>query len=319
MCYSAQVEQSYRTYMRMLNVDIDFDSFLDLFVLRLDDDSIKIPKAMEANFDTPDSPIEVRIKVAIDQYRNRTRAKLETALFAQKKRLADAERILASRQTKKALEDQRIATDKISWHTRKLADLGRTELKDRDSRIFPMWYAPVVIHENGRRLLRPMRYTCRLNGKPENYDHRYPGTYNARRDNLQGFWKGVFGKHHALTIASSFYENVALHDFERRTLREGEKQQNVVLHFNPRSSTPMFVACLWDQWEAPGRRSLYSFAAITDEPPQEVAAAGHDRCIIPLEPSAIEAWLNPYAEDANVLDGLLDRRERPYYEHKLAA
>lgn len=305
--------------MRMLNTNIDFDAFLDLFVLRLEDESIKIPKAMEANFDNPASPIEERIKDAIDQYRARTRAKLETALFAQKKRLADAERILATKQTKKALEDQRIATDKIAWNTRKLSDLGRTELRDSDSRIFPMWYAPLVTHENGHRVLRPMRYTCRLNGKPENYDVRYPGTYNARRDILQGFWKGVFDKNHAVTIASSFYENVALHDFERRPLREGEKQQNVVLHFNPRSSPPMFLACLWDRWEAPGKRSLYSFAAITDEPPEEVAAAGHDRCIIPLAPPAIKAWLNPHGEGAAFLDGLLDQRERPYYEHRLAA
>ena len=95
MCYSAMVEESYRTYVRMLRSEIDFDAFLELFVLRLEDDSIKIPKAMEANFDTPASPVEKRIKDAIDQYRAKTRTKLETALFAQKKRLADAERILA--------------------------------------------------------------------------------------------------------------------------------------------------------------------------------------------------------------------------------
>ena len=319
MCYSAMVEQDFRLYKRMLHSDIDFDAFLDLFVLRLEDDAIKIAKAMEANFDSPASPIEERIKDAIDQYKAKTRAKLETALFAQKKRLADAQRLLATKTTKKALEDQRIAKDKIAWNSRKLSDLSRTDLRDSDSRIFPMWYAPVVIHENGRRVLRPMRYTCRLNGKPEHYDVRYPGTYNARRDNLQGYWKGVFGKNHAVTIASSFYENVALHDFERRPLRQGEKQQNVVLHFNPRSAAPMTVACLWDHWKAPGKRDLYSFAAITDGPPPEVSETGHDRCIIPLQPSAVTAWLNPFAEDNAALDGLLDRRERPYYEHRLAA
>lgn len=319
MCYSAMVEQDYRLYKRTLHSDIDFEAFLDLFVLRLEDDSIRIPKAMEANFDSPQSPIEERIKDAIEQYRAKTRAKLETALFAQKKRLADAERTLATKTIGRALENQRIATDKIVWNSSKLADLGRTDLRDIDSRIFPMWYAPIVTNESGHRVLRPMRYTCRLNGKPENYDRRYPGTYNARRDNLQGFWKGVFGRNHALTIASSFYENVALHDFERRSPREGEKPQNVILHFNPQTAAPMLVACLWDRWEAPGKRSLYSFAAITDEPPPEVAQAGHDRCIIPLQLSAVDAWLNPIVEDRAVLDRLLDRRERPYYEHQLAA
>ena len=52
MCYSAMVEQDYKLYVRMLRSDIDYDAFLDLFVLRLEDDSIKIPKAMEANFDS---------------------------------------------------------------------------------------------------------------------------------------------------------------------------------------------------------------------------------------------------------------------------
>src|SRR5471030_499133 len=111
MCYSAMVEQDYRLYKRMLHADIDFDAFLDLFVLRLKDDSIKIPRAMEANFDTPKSPIEWRIKAEIERYRAKMCIKYETALFAQKKRLADSERILATKQTKKALEDTRIATD----------------------------------------------------------------------------------------------------------------------------------------------------------------------------------------------------------------
>ncbi len=41
----------------------------------------------------------------------------------------------------------------------------------------------------------------------------------------------------------------------------------------------MPLACLWDRWSKEGEPDLYSFAAITDEPPPEVAAAGHDRCL----------------------------------------
>jgi len=314
------VEQSFKTHQRMMQAQPDFGAFEELFTRRLEDDSVKIGRAMEANFDGPSSPAEGRIKALIDKYRAKARNKMETALFAQRKRLADAERVLATKQTKKALEDQRIATDKIAWNSKQLANLGRAEPRESDSRIFPMWYAPVVIVEQGKRVLRPMRYGCRINGKPENYDYRYPGTYNARHDNLEGFWKGVFGKHHAIMVAKSFYENVALHDFEHRELKEGEKPQNVVLHFNPRSAGPMLVACLWDHWQAPGKPDLYSFAAITDEPPPEVAEAGHDRCIIPLQASASDAWLDPAGVDYKALDALLvDKRERPYYEHQLAA
>lgn len=313
------VEQELKKAARMVAGEVDFSALEKLFAQRLEDDSVKIARALEANFDAPASAVEERIKDSIDRYRAKVRSGHEAALFAQKKRLADAERTLLTKQTRKALDDRRIATRKIAWHLEKLAELARTEPKEADSRIFPMWYAPVVILEHGRRVIRPMRYHCRPNGKPADYDRRYDGLYNARRDNLEGFWRNVFGRHHGLLIAKSFYENVALHDFERRHLAEGEKPKNLVLHFNPRSSSPMLVACLWDLWQSPGKPDLYSFAAITDEPPAEIAATGHDRCIIPLEAGAIDAWLDPAASDRTTLNGLLDRRERPYFEHRLAA
>jgi putative SOS response-associated peptidase YedK len=56
---------------------------------------------------------------------------------------------------------------------------------------------------------------------------------------------------------------------------------------------------------------------ITDEPPPEIAAAGHDRCIIPIKPKHIDAWLNPSSMAESF--AILDDRERPYYEHRLAA
>ena len=81
----------------------------------------------------------------------------------------------------------------------------------------------------------------------------------------------------------------------------------------------MLIACLWSNWRAPGQPDLLSFAAITDEPPPEVAEAGHDRCIIPIRPENVDAWLNPDRKDLRALYAILDDRERPYYEHRLAA
>lgn len=102
-------------------------------------------------------------------------------------RLADIARVLKTKTTKKAEEDRRIATSKIEWAMGKLADLHRTELVDEDFRIFPQHYAPVMVMENGKRVIKPMRYQCRPAGKPAFYDTKFPGTYNARRDNLGGF------------------------------------------------------------------------------------------------------------------------------------
>ena len=66
-------------------------------------------------------------------------------------------------------------------------------------------------------------------------------------------------------------------------------------------------------------RYAQSFAAITDEPPPEVAAAGHDRCIVPIKPENVDAWLQPDASNLQALYAILDDRARPYYEHRLAA
>jgi len=62
-----------------------------------------------------------------------------------------------------------------------------------------------------------------------------------------------------------------------------------------------------------------SFAAITDDPPEEVRAAGHDRCIIPIKPEHAGAWLAPDPKNLAARYAILDDRERPYYEHRLAA
>lgn len=84
---------------------------------------------------------------------------------------------------------------------------------------------------------------------------------------------------------------------EGRELREGEKDENVVLTFRPTPARDVLVAFLWLRWTFPGKPDLLSFAAITDEPPPEVAIAGHDRCIVPIRPENIDAWLNPNASD----------------------
>lgn len=146
---------------------------------------------MEANFADPASPVEGIIAGYINQYRTAQATEWETALFAQKNRLADAERTLVTKETKKALNDQRVATDKIEWFQRKLRDLKSPELKPADSRIFPMRYAPVIVIENGKYVVKPMRYHCRPNGKPDWYDRKFDGLYNARRDSLQKFWAGL--------------------------------------------------------------------------------------------------------------------------------
>jgi putative SOS response-associated peptidase YedK len=173
--------------------------------------------------------------------------------------------------------------------------------------------------ENGQRVIKPMRYQCRPAGKPKFYDTKFPGTYNARRDNLEGFWQDLFGYSHGLMVVNAFFENVSRAKMEGCELQDGEKDENMVLEFRPNTGGEMLVACLWSQWKAPGEPDLLSFAAITDEPPPEVAAAGHDRCIVPIKAGNIDAWLSPDSNNLVALHAILDDRDRPYYEPRLAA
>ena len=319
MCYSARILADYRRYLRDFGAEMSLREFVDVFWRRAADPRVKIPKAMELAFAAPGTPEEFEIKGLIDRYDAEQAAKLEEELFRQRKRLADAQRTLRHKPSKSALESERIASGKVEWALGKLADLRRREPIDEDSRIFPMHYAPVMVIENGRRTIKPMRYGCRVAGKPADYDTRFPGTYNARRDNLGGFWNGVFGVSHGLVVMSAFYENVNRHRAEGRELEPDETVSNVVLEFKPDSGEEMLVACLWSHWSAPGAPSLLSFAAITDDPPPEIAQAGHDRCVIPIRPEHIDAWLQPDPADLATQRRILADRARLCYEHRLAA
>jgi putative SOS response-associated peptidase YedK len=120
-------------------------------------------------------------------------------------------------------------------------------------------------------------------------------------------------------VVNAFYENVSRHRLEGRELAKGEKDENVVLEFKPNPTQDMLVACLWAHWQGRGESDLLSFAAITDEPPPEVAAAGHDRCIIPIKPENIDAWLSSDPANLAAQYAILDDRNRPYFAHQLAA
>jgi putative SOS response-associated peptidase YedK len=319
MCYSAKVQQNLRSLAKRFGADVDWALFEQLFHRRLQDDEIKFAKALEANFQQPQSEIEQRIQVDIEAYRKAVGTRWETDLFKQKKRLADAQRSLQTKETKKARDDERIASTKIDAYLERLANLRRAEVQETDERIFPRYFVPLVVREGDRLLIRPMRYQCRLAGKPATYDERYPGTYNARRDNLEGFWSDVYGTHHGVMVVNSFYENVPLHLFEKRTLGEGEKEKNLVLHFNPQPPQEMLVACLWSHWTHTSDPDLYSFAAVTDDPPPEVAATGHNRCIIAIQPRNVAAWLAPAGLEKPRLEAILSDRPCPYYAHQIAA
>jgi len=317
MCYSAQVIQMARKLSRQLGIRLDYDEVEKLFFRRLDDPSLLISRGFEANFDDPATDQERRIKGAIDEHRSRVASKTEKDLFTQKTRLVNAQRSLNEKETKKAREDVRIATSKIETLTAKLSQLRTSEPNEEDNRIFPFVYAGVIVRKDGQNLLTAMRYHCRPAGKPAFYDRKFPGLYNARRDNLEKFWGEQFGSHHAILVVESFYENVKRHTMEHRALLTGEEAENIVLQFKPEPAQTMYVACLWSHWTDPKEPDVRGFAAITDEPPADIAAAGHDRCIINLKPEHVEAWLAPEGRSREELQAILSDRAVPVFLHEI--
>ena len=328
MCYSAQVYAGWKKFVRMFGATMSLEEFNRVFYERIHEPEarIVIPKTMEAAFAQPENDGERQVKSLIDEFIDGRARKLEEELFVERTRLVTAQRQIAEREaagrkvTKHLLNEVRVATNKMSQRQGWIADVRRTSVSPADARIFPGSYCPVMVIENGELVVMPMRYQCRPEGRPAFYDVKFPATYNARRDNLEGhMWENVFGYRHGIIIASAFFEHVPRHKAEGRDLRPGEAEEDIILEFKPNGLDEMLVACIWSRWRAPGQADLLSFAVVTDEPPPEVAAAGHDRCIVPLRRENVDAWLRPDRHDLAAQYAILDDRERPYYEHRLAA
>src|SRR6185312_12863760 len=121
VCYSALVRQDFHALSHRFGVEVALDMFADLFHKRREGADVKVSRALERNFEQPTTPLEHQIKADIDAYRASQIAKWEQEVFIQKKRLADAERSLQTKETKKAREDVRIATNKIQNYLARLS------------------------------------------------------------------------------------------------------------------------------------------------------------------------------------------------------
>jgi putative SOS response-associated peptidase YedK len=318
MCYSAQIRADYAKLVRHYGATMSLEEFSRLYTFDPAKKRPKTPKAMDDGFRGARTDAGRDIVAMIQQWHAQEQSELEGELRRQHERRTLAQAAVASKPTQKARNELRIAGNRIERAQTRLDDLQRSQQLPRDNRIFPGTYAPVIVAEDGRRVIKPMRYQCRLPDKPARNDALYPGTYNARRDSLEAYWKNAFGHHHGVVVVQSFYEHVPRHALEQRSLAPGENPQNVVLEFRPQPPRDLLIACLWSEWEGPEGR-LLSFAAITDEPPRDVAAAGHDRCIVPIRRENLDAWLNPDPQDLAALYRILDDREPVELDYAEAA
>ncbi len=220
---------------------------------------------------------------------------LEAELVRQRERRDIAHATLATRPTQKARNDLRVAGNRIERAQARLDDLHRVQLLPRDNRIFPGTYAPVMVSENGRRVIKPMRYQCRLPDKPARNDVLYPGTYNARRDSLEGYWRGAFGLRHGVVVVQAFYEHVPRHAIAAAASMPTKRSRTWCSN-----SAPIHPAtCCWPASGQNGKdRKAPAFVCHDHRhTASDVAAAGHDRGVVPIRREHLDAWLNPEPDD----------------------
>jgi len=181
---------------------------------------------------------------------------------------------------------------------------------DQYGRIYPNSFAPVIVWEEGKRIIKPMRYRVRPERSGEEIPSQY-NVFNARLDSLEKrkTWKGLFLKKHALFPFVRFYEWV-----------EDKEGKSRLISFHPEDREIMWAPALYDTWSSKdGKIHFDSFALITDDPPPEVAEQGHDRCPIFLNETLIDSWLNPANLTKDGAYKLLKQLEPVYFHHKLAA
>ena len=125
MCYSAQIEADYDKFVRVFGAVISLKRFVELFwEKRKDGGWNKIPKAMREPFRKPRGEEGFELARIVAEGDREWVEKLQAELTQQTERLLNAEAILAGpKPTKKAAEDQRIATAKIKAARRNLEDL----------------------------------------------------------------------------------------------------------------------------------------------------------------------------------------------------
>lgn len=176
-----------------------------------------------------------------------------------------------------------------------------------DNRIYPNIFAPVIVSQGGRRNIRPMRYRIRPSDSLDEVPTKY-NLYNARQDGLlkKKTWRVLIGKNHCLFPFKRFYEWVK---------GPGGKKRQVT--FYPKGKEIMWAPGLYDKWVSEDKSLFFeSFALITDDPPSEVLAQGHDRAPLFLEEEAIDQWLEfPFAKNEVSPLGILSKKGAVTYGH----
>lgn len=147
----------------------------------------------------------------------------------------------------------------------------------------------VILALDGRRSTVPMRYRILpATGfeVPDTYN-----AFNARRNSLTSVrsWKPLFGKKHCIFPFLKFYEWIVYPPTGKKT----------EIEFSPNGIPRMWAASLYEEYQSPTLGLIRSFAMVTDDPPEEIKATGHDRVPIFIDEDLIDDWLHPQGKRWN--------------------
>lgn len=308
MCYSAMIEADMRKLERRFGAKIDWDNFEEAFNMRAKYKMAMIPSAIDTYFiQNAETALQKRLaKMAKTHYM------MEIEKFSKKLKkyendVKELEAKLNSGSKAKGLKEKvRKRRETVEWHKEKISYYEKIE-EQGAPRVFPNFYTPVIMKDKTGCWIRLMRYhLCPKSGK-ELTPFKY-NLFNARKDRLldSRTWKHIFGKQHAIFPFYRFYESI-----------EGKSGEAKIIYFEPETKDLMWSASLFERSKTT-EGNLWSFAAITDEPPPEVAEAGHDRCPVFLNEDHFEQWLEPKDLSQNDLLALLESVVVTYFTHSAA-
>lgn len=224
----------------------------------------------------------------------------------------------------------------------------KVKVASGDHRIFPGYYAPVIILHHLCKSIVPMRYSAYHPSYLSPAAAKGLSTFNARKDSLdKRFWSEAFGVGHGFVVTYAFYEWVpvrqllkagkvtmeqVVNEFNRqaeerrqnwlakgkdlakikptKTERKNPLERDIMVMFKPVSGHAMLLPVIYSCHKTHDDRG---FAIITDEPNPEIRLAGHDRMPISLSHDSIEAWLNP--ADLALARRVLDDKRDATYQH----
>ena len=158
-----------------------------------------------------------------------------------------------------------------------------------ETRISPTYILPVI---TGERQVVPMSwgFRRRLKRKDGKGLTAPKSIVNARDDKMETFtWKDAYHHRRCIVPVTAFYE---------WTYPGGV----MVTHRFHQGGDVMWVAGLWEENPEFG----FCHTMVTTEPNREVAATGHDRCLVVLQDEEIGPWLDgEVLADFHRQDGIL--------------